>query len=89
MSQTIRLAADPLFYSSRASVSPKSESSIDEEEDDGFAVPFTTSPLDSCRGGKSRTIVRGVRHETAYKKEPREAKEPKEAKEAKEPKEAK
>ena len=84
MSQTIRLAAVPLFYSSRASVSPKSTDS--EEDDDCFVIPFTSSPLDSCRGGKSRTIVRGVRHETAHKKE---VKEPTELKEVKELKEAK
>lgn len=38
-----------------------SSSDGDEDDDDGFQVPFTTSPLDECRGAtKSKESVRGV-----------------------------
>lgn len=43
------------------SCSSSSDGDGDEEDDDGFQVPFTTSPLDECRGAtKSKESVRGV-----------------------------
>ena len=46
---TIRFAIEPHF-TLRACSSPSSE---DSDAEDGFVVPFTTSPLDECRGGSS------------------------------------
>lgn len=52
------------------SCSSSSDGDGEEEDDDGFQVPFTTSPLDECRGAtKSKEPVRGVTlHAVANKK---------------------
>ncbi len=66
---TIRFAIEPHF-TLRSCSTPSSE---DSDTEDGFNVPFTTSPLDECRGGssgseKSPTRVRGYAASTHKKK---------------------
>jgi hypothetical protein len=65
---TICFAVPPTF-ALRSCSSPSSE---DSDTEDGFMVPFTTSPLDECRGGssseKSPTRLRGYAAATHKKK---------------------
>ena len=50
-------AIEPQFDLSRyRAASPSSDSSV--EDDEAFALPFTTSPLDNYRGAKSVAPVR-------------------------------
>jgi hypothetical protein len=65
---TICFAIEPHF-TLRSCSSPSSE---DSDCEDGFVVPFTTSPLDECRGSneKSPTRVR-VLYATTHKKKRR------------------
>jgi hypothetical protein len=61
-------AVEPHFDLSRyRAASPSSESST--EDDEAFALPFTTSPLDNYRGAKSAPPVRyAFRRRTARAK---------------------
>jgi hypothetical protein len=68
---TIRFAVPPVFTLHSCST-PSSE---DSDTEDGFNVPFTTSPLDECRGRvsvssseKSPTRIRGYAASTHKKK---------------------
>jgi len=67
--ETIRFAEPPQFTLRSYASSPSSE---DSDAEDGFVVPFTTSPLDECRGGtaseKSPTKIRGYATATHKKK---------------------
>ncbi len=62
--------ADPPHFTLRSHTS--SPSSEDSDAEDGFVVPFTTSPLDECRGStaseKSPTKLRGYATTTHKKK---------------------
>lgn len=76
---TIRFATEPHFTLRSYAASPSSE---DSDAEDGFVVPFTTSPLDECRGSvaseKSPTKLRGYAS-TTHKKKRFQARKPQNA----------
>lgn len=64
---SISFRVEPTFVLRSVSSSSASSASEDSEEE-GFHIPFTTSPLDECRGAtKSAEPVRDVVATTTHK----------------------